>query len=145
MARLISKLRINQSSAMRGVWRRFVRFPAWSCLNLIQQIFFLTLFLLSGSGEEEDGPVVDSGEGEVEPDSYWRKKEAFLRGSTVSLGEKFSSGTFNAAFTIVHCLTCSMSLNSFHISLSKLVIFYMQKHFPCIIFMHTDEAHFPVC
>uniref|UniRef100_A0A3Q0S6B1 SH3 domain and tetratricopeptide repeats 2 n=1 Tax=Amphilophus citrinellus TaxID=61819 RepID=A0A3Q0S6B1_AMPCI len=52
---------------------------------------FLTLFLLSGAGEEEDGAVVESGEGGVEPDSYWKKKEAFLRGSTVSLGDKFSS------------------------------------------------------
>lgn len=42
-------------------------------------------------GEEEDGGLVDSGEGGVEPDSYWKKKEAFLKGSTVSLGEKFSS------------------------------------------------------
>ncbi|XP_029966978.1 SH3 domain and tetratricopeptide repeat-containing protein 2-like isoform X1 [Salarias fasciatus] len=42
-------------------------------------------------GEEEDGPLVESGEGGVEPDSYWKKKEAFLKGSTVSLGEKFSS------------------------------------------------------
>lgn len=50
-----------------------------------------------GSGEEGDGPVVESFEGEVEPDSYWKKKEAFLRGSTVSLGEKFSSGTCNPA------------------------------------------------
>ena len=49
---------------------------------------------LSGAGEDEDGPVVESGEGGVEPDSYWKKKEAFLRGSNVSLGEKFSSGTF---------------------------------------------------
>ncbi|XP_033489416.1 SH3 domain and tetratricopeptide repeat-containing protein 2 isoform X2 [Epinephelus lanceolatus] len=47
--------------------------------------------MTQGAGEEEDGPVVESGEGGVEPDSYWKKKEAFLRGSTVSLGEKFSS------------------------------------------------------
>ncbi|XP_074504260.1 SH3 domain and tetratricopeptide repeat-containing protein 2 isoform X2 [Sebastes fasciatus] len=39
-------------------------------------------------GEEEDGPVLESGEGD---DSYWKKKEAFFRGSTMSLGEKFSS------------------------------------------------------
>uniref|UniRef100_A0A668ANX3 SH3 domain and tetratricopeptide repeats 2 n=1 Tax=Myripristis murdjan TaxID=586833 RepID=A0A668ANX3_9TELE len=34
----------------------------------------------------------ESGEGGVEPNSYWKRKEAFLRGSTVSLGvaEKFS-------------------------------------------------------
>ncbi|KAM4554997.1 SH3 domain and tetratricopeptide repeat-containing protein 2 isoform 1-T1 [Odontesthes bonariensis] len=42
-------------------------------------------------GEEEDGPVGESGEGVVEHDSYWKKKEAFLRESTSSLGEKFSS------------------------------------------------------
>lgn len=40
---------------------------------------------------EEDGALVESGEGGPEPDSYWKKKEAFLRGSKVSLGEKFSS------------------------------------------------------
>nr|XP_020485390.2 SH3 domain and tetratricopeptide repeat-containing protein 2 isoform X2 [Labrus bergylta] len=44
-----------------------------------------------GSGEEEDGPLVESADGGVETDSYWKKKEAFLRGSKVSLGEKFSS------------------------------------------------------
>ncbi|XP_045886985.1 SH3 domain and tetratricopeptide repeat-containing protein 2 isoform X4 [Micropterus dolomieu] len=47
--------------------------------------------MTEGAGEEEDGPLVESGEGGVEPESYWKKKEAFLRGSTVSLGEKFSS------------------------------------------------------
>uniref|UniRef100_A0A8C9XGX8 SH3 domain and tetratricopeptide repeats 2 n=1 Tax=Sander lucioperca TaxID=283035 RepID=A0A8C9XGX8_SANLU len=47
--------------------------------------------MTQGVVEEEDGPVVESGEGGVEPDSYWKKKEAFLRGSTVTLGEKFSS------------------------------------------------------
>lgn len=58
-----------------------------------------------GSGEEADGPVVESFEGEVEPDSYWKKKEAFLRGSTVSLGEKFSSGTCNPASPLsISCL-----------------------------------------
>ncbi|XP_047210175.1 SH3 domain and tetratricopeptide repeat-containing protein 2 isoform X2 [Girardinichthys multiradiatus] len=41
-------------------------------------------------GEEEEGPIGDSGE-EEEHDSYWKKKEAFLRGSKVSVGEKFSS------------------------------------------------------
>lgn len=40
---------------------------------------------------------MDSEEGDVETDSYWKKKEAFLRGSTVSLGEKFSSGRCNEA------------------------------------------------
>ncbi|XP_068615260.1 LOW QUALITY PROTEIN: SH3 domain and tetratricopeptide repeat-containing protein 2-like [Brachionichthys hirsutus] len=46
--------------------------------------------MTQGAGEEEDGPVMESGE--VEPDSYWKKrKQAFLRGSTVSLGDKFSS------------------------------------------------------
>ncbi|KAM7417999.1 hypothetical protein PAMA_017573 [Pampus argenteus] len=47
--------------------------------------------MTQGAGEEENGPVVESGEAGVEPDSYWKKKEAFCRGSTVSLGEKFSS------------------------------------------------------
>ncbi|XP_034738755.1 SH3 domain and tetratricopeptide repeat-containing protein 2 [Etheostoma cragini] len=47
--------------------------------------------MTQGVVEEEDGPVVESGEGGEEPDSYWKKKEAFLRGSTVTLGEKFSS------------------------------------------------------
>ncbi|TKS72588.1 SH3 domain and tetratricopeptide repeat-containing protein 2 [Collichthys lucidus] len=47
--------------------------------------------MTQGAGEEDDGPVVEPGEGVVEPDSYWKKKEAFLRGSTVSLGDKFSS------------------------------------------------------
>lgn len=42
--------------------------------------------------------MVESGEGGGEPDSYWKKKEAFFKGSTVSLGEKFSSGTFIDAF-----------------------------------------------
>ncbi|KAK6298075.1 hypothetical protein J4Q44_G00311300 [Coregonus suidteri] len=44
-------------------------------------------------GEEEEGPGVESGDGEAEPDSYWKRKEAFTRGSTVSLavGERFSS------------------------------------------------------
>ncbi|KAF3693690.1 SH3 domain and tetratricopeptide repeat-containing protein 2 [Channa argus] len=47
--------------------------------------------MTQGAGEEEDSPVVESHEGGVEPDNYWMKKEAFLRGSTVSLGEKFTS------------------------------------------------------
>lgn len=41
-------------------------------------------------GGEEDGPIGDSGE-EEEHHNYWKKKEAFLRGSKVSVGEKFSS------------------------------------------------------
>lgn len=53
---------------------------------------------LSFEGEEEDGPTVESGEGEVETDNFWKKKETFLRGSTVSLGEKISSGRVNNAF-----------------------------------------------
>ncbi|KAM9850355.1 SH3 domain and tetratricopeptide repeat-containing protein 2 [Aulostomus maculatus] len=47
--------------------------------------------MTEGAGEEDEGPVVESGEGGTEPDSYWKRKEAFFRGSTVSLGEKFSS------------------------------------------------------
>ncbi|XP_072295887.1 SH3 domain and tetratricopeptide repeat-containing protein 2 isoform X2 [Eucyclogobius newberryi] len=42
-------------------------------------------------GGEEDGALLESGERGAESDSYWKKKEAFLRGSKVSLGEKFSS------------------------------------------------------
>ncbi|CAB1324901.1 unnamed protein product [Coregonus sp. 'balchen'] len=38
-------------------------------------------------GEEEEGPGVESGDGEAEPDSYWKRKEAFTRGSTVSLAD----------------------------------------------------------
>lgn len=40
---------------------------------------------------------MESGEGGVESESYWKRKEAFVRGSTVSLGvgDKFSSGTYN--------------------------------------------------
>ncbi|XP_015232677.1 PREDICTED: SH3 domain and tetratricopeptide repeat-containing protein 2-like [Cyprinodon variegatus] len=41
-------------------------------------------------GEEEDGRIGDPGE-EEEHDNYWKKKEAFLRGSKISVGEKFSS------------------------------------------------------
>lgn len=58
-----------------------------------------TLPLSFNEGEEEDGPTVESGEGEAETDSFWKKKEAFLRGSTVSLGEKISSGRVNNAFS----------------------------------------------
>ncbi|KAM8848788.1 SH3 domain and tetratricopeptide repeat-containing protein 2 isoform 2-T2 [Synchiropus picturatus] len=47
--------------------------------------------MTEGAGEEDGGPLVESGEGEVVQDSYWKRKEAFFRGSTVSLGEKFSS------------------------------------------------------
>lgn len=47
--------------------------------------------MTQGAGEEEDGALVETGPGEEEPDNYWKKKEAFLRGSKVSLGEKFSS------------------------------------------------------
>lgn len=50
--------------------------------------------LPSGIGEEEDGPVVESGEGEPEPNNYWKRKEAFLKGSRMTLGEKCSSGIF---------------------------------------------------
>ncbi|XP_041845472.1 SH3 domain and tetratricopeptide repeat-containing protein 2 isoform X2 [Melanotaenia boesemani] len=42
-------------------------------------------------GEEEDGAVGESGDGGVEHDNYWKKKEAFLRGSMVSVGDKFSA------------------------------------------------------
>uniref|UniRef100_UPI001A997CFB SH3 domain and tetratricopeptide repeat-containing protein 2 n=1 Tax=Gasterosteus aculeatus aculeatus TaxID=481459 RepID=UPI001A997CFB len=46
--------------------------------------------LTSGDGEEDDGPVVESGEGGPDPDNCWKKKAA-LRGSAVSLGRKFST------------------------------------------------------
>ncbi|XP_076018862.1 SH3 domain and tetratricopeptide repeat-containing protein 2 isoform X2 [Genypterus blacodes] len=44
-------------------------------------------------GVEEDGPAVESGEGGVEQESYWKRKEAFPKGSTISLGvgDKYSS------------------------------------------------------
>lgn len=100
---------------------------------------FLILFPLPCTGEEEDGPVLESGEGD---DSYWKKKEAFFRGSTMSLGEKFSSGTFKDAFRCRLIVCCNWN-TSFNISQSKLVIFHTQTHSPCVIFMHTDEAHFP--
>ncbi|KAF7231487.1 transcript variant X2 [Nothobranchius furzeri] len=41
-------------------------------------------------GEEDDGLAGESGEGGTD-DNYWRKKEAFLRGSIVSVGDKHSS------------------------------------------------------
>ncbi|KAM3867056.1 SH3 domain and tetratricopeptide repeat-containing protein 2 [Diretmus argenteus] len=49
--------------------------------------------MTQGLGEEVEDALVESEEGGVEPDNYWKRKEAFLRGSTVSLGvgEKFSS------------------------------------------------------
>lgn len=111
-----------------------------------------------GSGEEGEGPVVESCEGETEPDSYWKKKEAFLRGSTMSLGEKFSTGTCNPASP--HSISC---LVAFFISLFLFLSFFFfftaktsslklvweryllcaEAFFPRLIFMHTDEAHFP--
>ncbi|KAM9377097.1 SH3 domain and tetratricopeptide repeat-containing protein 2 isoform 2-T2 [Pholidichthys leucotaenia] len=47
--------------------------------------------MTQGGADEEDGPLAESGEGGAGPDTYWKKKGAFLRGSTLSLGEKFSS------------------------------------------------------
>ncbi|XP_056295193.1 SH3 domain and tetratricopeptide repeat-containing protein 2 isoform X2 [Pseudoliparis swirei] len=56
-----------------------------------------TDIMTRAAGEEDDGPAVEAGEGGAEPgkggaepDNYWKKKEA-LRGSTMSLGDKFSS------------------------------------------------------
>ena len=45
-------------------------------------------------GDRGEGPGGDSEEGGLEPASYWKRKEALLRSSTVSLGvgEKFFSG-----------------------------------------------------
>lgn len=50
-------------------------------------------FIVQWTGEEEDSPIADPGEEEAENESYWKKKEAFLRGSIVSIGDKHSSGT----------------------------------------------------
>lgn len=49
---------------------------------------------------------MESGSGEVESDSYWKRKEAFTRGSTVSLamGERFSSGTVLLTDTLYGCV-----------------------------------------
>lgn len=71
---------------------------------------------------------MESFEGEVEPDSYWKKKEAFLRGSTVSLGEKFSSGTCNPASPL---------------SISCLVAFFL---FLVVLFFNREDqlSHEPV-
>uniref|UniRef100_A0AAZ3QFN2 SH3 domain-containing protein n=1 Tax=Oncorhynchus tshawytscha TaxID=74940 RepID=A0AAZ3QFN2_ONCTS len=46
-----------------------------------------------GNDVVNPGPGVESGGGEAEPDTYWKRKEEFTRGSTVSLavGERFSS------------------------------------------------------
>nr|XP_061783666.1 SH3 domain and tetratricopeptide repeat-containing protein 2-like isoform X2 [Nerophis lumbriciformis] len=46
---------------------------------------------VEGAGEDDDGPLGESGEGELEPGNYWKRKEGFLRGSRVTLGEKFPS------------------------------------------------------
>ena len=45
-------------------------------------------------GDGEGGPGDDSEEGGLESASYWKRKEALLRSSTVSLGvgERFFSG-----------------------------------------------------
>ncbi|XP_061901595.1 SH3 domain and tetratricopeptide repeat-containing protein 2-like isoform X2 [Entelurus aequoreus] len=47
--------------------------------------------MTEGAGEDDDGPLGESGEGELEPGNYWKRKEGFLRGSRVTLGEKFPS------------------------------------------------------
>ncbi|XP_037317814.2 SH3 domain and tetratricopeptide repeat-containing protein 2 isoform X2 [Pungitius pungitius] len=46
--------------------------------------------MTQGEGEEDGIPVAESCEGGAAPDNYWKKKAA-LRGSTVSLGGKFST------------------------------------------------------
>lgn len=78
---------------------------------------------------------MESGEGGEEPDNYWKKKEAFLRGSTVSLGDKFSSGIFNDASCTVHFLTCGVFQleNLFLYQPAKLVTFSTQRYLPCIL------------
>jgi len=64
---------------------------------LTSDIFFEPVFPPTPGLEEaegEEGPGGESGEGDGEPVSYWKWKEALLRSSTVSLGtgEKFFSG-----------------------------------------------------
>lgn len=110
--------------------------------------------MFSGSGEEDDGPVVQSCEAETEPDSYWKKKEAFLRGSTLSLGEKFSTGTCNPASPQSISWLVAFFFHSFFLFLllrrpeftwTRLIALssVCRGIFPHLIFMHTDEAHFP--
>ncbi|XP_034037041.1 SH3 domain and tetratricopeptide repeat-containing protein 2 isoform X2 [Thalassophryne amazonica] len=73
------------SAELDALWRE----PAYT-LGGTSEHFLGNDIMTQGPGEE-DGPLAESGDGEVEPDSYWKKKEAFLKGITVSLGEKFSS------------------------------------------------------
>ncbi|XP_077466165.1 SH3 domain and tetratricopeptide repeat-containing protein 2 isoform X1 [Stigmatopora argus] len=47
--------------------------------------------MTEGGGEDEDGLVVESGEGALDDENYWKQKEAFHKGSRVTLGEKCSS------------------------------------------------------
>ncbi|XP_054648580.1 SH3 domain and tetratricopeptide repeat-containing protein 2 isoform X3 [Dunckerocampus dactyliophorus] len=47
--------------------------------------------MTEGAGEDDDGPLVESGEGVLEPGHQWKRKAAFLRGSRVTLEDKFSS------------------------------------------------------
>lgn len=57
-------------------------------------VFPKFVFFVPSTGEEEDSLVGEPGQGEAENGSYWnKKKEAFLRGSSVSVGDKHSSGT----------------------------------------------------
>uniref|UniRef100_A0A8C6P194 Uncharacterized protein n=1 Tax=Nothobranchius furzeri TaxID=105023 RepID=A0A8C6P194_NOTFU len=63
------------------------------------------------TGEEDDGLAGESGEGGTD-DNYWRKKEAFLRGSIVSVGDKHSSGIGVSPLTakMLHSsLSCSVN------------------------------------
>ncbi|KAJ8014879.1 hypothetical protein DPEC_G00020350 [Dallia pectoralis] len=50
-------------------------------------------YILTPGAEREEELGVESDDGEVEPDSYWKRKKRFARESTVSLavGERFSS------------------------------------------------------
>ncbi|XP_051903811.1 SH3 domain and tetratricopeptide repeat-containing protein 2 isoform X2 [Hippocampus zosterae] len=66
-----------------ALWRE----PAYT-LGGTHEHFSRNYIMTEGVGEEEDGPVVESGEGEPEPNNYWKRKEAFLKGSRMTLGEK---------------------------------------------------------
>eukprot|EP00063_Salmo_salar_P093698 XP_014068533.1 PREDICTED: SH3 domain and tetratricopeptide repeat-containing protein 2-like isoform X1 [Salmo salar] len=96
-------LRASSSSCCSPLLKRCPLFPDISPAEL-DALWREPPYTLAGTNEhftgndvtnrgEEEGPGVESGEGEVELDSYWTRKEAFTRGSTVSLamGERFSS------------------------------------------------------
>ncbi|XP_077434208.1 SH3 domain and tetratricopeptide repeat-containing protein 2 isoform X1 [Vanacampus margaritifer] len=69
-----------------ALWRE----PAYT-LGGSHQHFSGNYIMTEGAGEDEDGPPVELGEGEPESENYWKRKEAFLKGSRVTQGEKCSS------------------------------------------------------